>query len=403
MDTLHLNTYLHLIEALLQCAKGEEWLLLQQHEDLIDTELLAVMEQVTAQLNHEGNTPAAKFLHYWTAQLNHLLQQNNSTQTSTENRAQTYLKLIQTILGCVKGDEVVILSQHPDLVDEGLVYTMNQVAAQLAAKGNQDTAIYLKHLAAEVNRVLVDPSKERTQLSSPQTSHHIENLADRAVAIANKEPSEEGRCPIEKTTDKADAPLSPKAGLNPPLKSSLPNNNHVNGSTIDPAVATANQRHPDLATTPTTLPQLNTHIEELLENISSRLEKLEISIDKHQNPANPLWYMSILEQADAQGWIVSSEEVEQLIGSKPHCAPDRNSFVRGCWKFEKAGKVGMQSSWRVAKEIVTPSIVGVSTASAAPNGRFTPTIEASPSDRQTPEPATTKLELDLSSPWAENS
>jgi hypothetical protein len=27
--------------------------------------------------------------------------------------------LIQTILGCVKGDEVAILSQHPDLVDEG--------------------------------------------------------------------------------------------------------------------------------------------------------------------------------------------------------------------------------------------------------------------------------------------
>jgi hypothetical protein len=63
----------------------------------------------------------------------------------------------------------------------------------------------------------------------------------------------------------------------------------------------------------------------------------------------------------------------------------------------------MHSSWRVTKEIVTPSIVGVSTASAAPNGRFTPTIEASPSDRQMPEPATTKLELDLSSPWAENS
>ena len=150
MDTLHLNTYLHLIEALLQCAKGEEWLLLQQHEELIDAELLTVMEQVTEQLNTEGNVPAAKFLNYWTAQLNHLLQQNSSTETSTANRAQSYLKLIQTILECVKGDEVAILSQHPDLVDEGLVYTMNQVAAQLAAKGSQDTAIYLKHLAAEV-------------------------------------------------------------------------------------------------------------------------------------------------------------------------------------------------------------------------------------------------------------
>jgi hypothetical protein len=399
MDTLHLNTYLHLIEALLQCGKGEEWLLLQQHEELIDAELISVMAQVTEQLNTEGNVPAAKFLSYWTAQLSHLLQQNPSTETSTENRSQSYLKLIQTILGCVKGDEVAILSQHPDLVDEGLVYTMNQVAAQLAAKGSQDTAIYLKHLAAEVNRVLLHPSTEQTQIPSPQTNSHIENSANQAVAIANKQPREEGRFPIKKTTDKADASLPPKVVANPPSTSSLPNNNHLNGSIDDPAVATANQQQPDLATAPTTSPQLNKHIAELLENISSRLEQLETSINKHQNPANPLWYMSILEQADAQGWIVSSEEVEQLIGTKPHCAPDRNSFVRGCWKFEKAGKVGMHSSWRVTKEIATSQIVG--TGSAVPNGKLTPTAEISPID--TPTPKSTKLELDLSSPWAEKS
>ena len=74
MDTQHLNTYLHLTEALLDCAKGEEWWLLQQHEDLIDAELLAVMAQTTERLNAEGNAPAAKFLHYWTVQLTHLLQ-----------------------------------------------------------------------------------------------------------------------------------------------------------------------------------------------------------------------------------------------------------------------------------------------------------------------------------------
>jgi hypothetical protein len=401
MDTLHLNAYLHLIEALLQCAKGEEWLLLQQHEELIDTELLAVMAQVTEQLNQEGNTPAAKFLNYWTAQLSHLLQQNLSAETSTENKSQSYLQLIQTILSCVKGDEVAILSQHPDLVDEGLVYTMNQVAAQLAAKGSQDTAIYLKHLAAEVNRVLLHPSEVQTSLSSPPTSHQIEKSANPAVANASKQPRVEGRFPIKKVTDRADTPLPPKAASNPPLKSSLPNNDHLNESTIDPAVTTANQQQPDLATTPILSPQLNTHIEELLANISSRLEKLEMSINKHQNPANPLWYMSILEQADAQGWIVSSEEVEQLIGTKPHCTPDCNFFVRGCWKFEKAGKVGIHSSWRVTKEIATLPIVD--TASTVLNGSLTPTVEADLIDTRTPEPDSTKLELDLSSPWADNS
>lgn len=389
MDTLHLNTYLRLIEALLQCGKGEEWLLLQQHEELINAELVAVMEQVTAQLNQEGNTPAAKFLHYWTAQLTHLLQQNPHPETSAENRGQSYLNLIQTLLECVKGDEVAILSQHPDLLDRGLVQTMNQVAAQLAAKGNQDTAIYLKYLAAEVDRVLLHSSEERAQISAPPTNNLIESPANQVVAIADKLPQNGQQCAIEE--------VAPAAVADPLPKSASPNNNHVNRSKLDPDVVTTNKQQPDLVK-PT---RSNSHLEELLANISSRLEQLERSINKHQNPANPLWYMSILEQADAQGWIISSEEVEQLIGTKPHCAPDRNFFVRGCWKFEKAGKVGMHSSWRVTKEMVAPAIVGVDTAPAV-NGGLKLTVEAAPSENQTPEPDSTELELDSSSPWADN-
>jgi hypothetical protein len=384
MDTRHLNTYLPLIEALLQCAKGEEWLLLQQNEELIDAELLTVMAQVTAQLDREGNAPAAKFLNYWTEQLTHLLQQNTLTETPAANQAQNYLKLIQTLLGCEKGDEVAILSQHPDLVDQGLVYTMNQVAAQLAAKGNQDTAIYLKHLAAEVNRVLRHPSEEQTQMLVPPTNSHIENPATQPVVIANQRPQQERRFLVKEAM--------PTVVADPPLTSSLPTNNHVNGS-IDPARLVVSQQQPDLVTAQTVSPQISNQIEALLANISSRLEQLETSINKHQNPANPLWYMSILEQADAQGWIVSSEEVEQLIGTKPHCAPDRHYFVRGCWKFEKAGKVGMHSSWRVTKEIATPSIVGVSL----------PLDVAAAPEPQTPEPEDRQLTTDdLSSPWSEN-
>jgi hypothetical protein len=397
MDTLHLNTYLHLIEALLQCAKGEEWLLLQQHEELIDAELISVMAQTTEQLNTEGNLPAAKFLNYWKDQLTHLLQQNTSTETLAENRSHSYLQLIQTILGCVKGDEVAILSQHPDLVDEGLVYAMNQVAAQLAAKGSQDTAIYLKHLAAEVNRVLLYSGEQRTQISSPPTNNHAENPASKEVAIANKLPQNE-----RQSSSVQEA--VPTVVANPLPKSSEQDNNHANGS-IDPAVEIARKRLPDLVSKPTITSPHSNHLEELLENISSRLEKLETSINKHQNPVNPLWYMSILEQADAQGWIVSSEEVEQLIGTKPHCAPDRNSFVRGCWKFEKAGKVGMHSSWRVTKEILTPSIVSVSlplkTAAVESNGKFISTAAADPRENQMLDPESTKLEVDLSSPWSE--
>jgi hypothetical protein len=363
MDTQHLNTYLHLIEALLDCRKGEEWLLLQQHEELIDAELLTVMAQITDRLNAEGNAPAAKFLHYWTVQLTHLLQQNTS-EDPAQSRAQSYLKLIQTLLGCSKGDEVAILNQHPDLVDEGLVYTMNQVAAQLAAKGNQDTAIYLKHLAAEVNRVGQHPIQ-----TAPQPSSHDAPPNIKITTANNLHPN-------------GDRQL---VTANPTSKSSPPPNSH------DTGVATATKLHPDegrvffteamptATAAPTTSSPLPSQIEQLLANISSRLERMEALINKPSPPSNPLWYMPILAEVESQGWIISSEEVEQLIGTKPHCTPGDNSFVRGCWKFVKAGKIGTQSSWRVIKEIATL-----------------------PSELLTSEPEGIDLQPDVS-PWSENS
>lgn len=386
MDTQHLNTYLHLIEALLDCAKGEEWLLLQQHEDLIDAELLTVMAQITDRLNTEGNAPAAKFLHYWTVQLTHLLQQNTN-EDPAQSRADSYLKLIQTLLGCSKGDEVAILSQHPDLVDEGLVYTMNQVAAQLAAKGSQDTAIYLKHLAAEVNRVGQHSSAGRTQISAPQPNSQIDTPPNIKIATANN--------------------LHPNGDRQLVTANSSPKSSSPPNSQGDTGVATATKLHPDegrfffteamptaTAASTTSLPLPNSQIEQLLANICSRLERMEASLGKPSPPSNPLWYMPILAEVETQGWIISSEEVEQLIGVKPHCAPGDNSFVRGCWKFVKAGKVGTHSSWRVIKEIVALSSVDVGGASAD--------SEASPNENRTP-PEEIDLASDVSSPWSENS
>jgi hypothetical protein len=60
--------------------------------------------------------------------------------------------------------------------------------------------------------------------------------------------------------------------------------------------------------------------------------------------------MHVLERAQGSGWIMSTEEVEQLIGVKPKCEPGKDSFHRGCWVFVKAGKMGSQTGWRVMKE-----------------------------------------------------
>jgi hypothetical protein len=360
MDTRHLNAYVSLIEALLQCAKGEEWLLLQQHQDLIDAELLTVMAQVAERLNTEGNAPAAQFLRYWSLQLNRMLEQNPA-QTPAESRSQSYLQLIQTLLGCAKGDEAAILSQHPELMDEGLVHTMKQVAAQLAAQGSQEIAIYLKHLAAEIHHGWLQPNERhgRSSISSPPPDG---------------------------------ASIDPELATVSSLRSP---NSHIDAS-IDSGISTVKNRHSNEARTevatpiPISAPLSNNQLEELLANISSRLEQMERSIDKRSTPHNPLWYMPILEQAATQGWIISSEEVEQLIGIKPHCDSGHNFLMRGCWKFVKVGKIGTHSSWQVVKEIATvPSIGG-----AVPPAGLTPTA-ASPSENRTPEP-------ELSSPWTES-
>jgi hypothetical protein len=231
------------------------------------------------------------------------------------------------------------------LMDEGLIYTMNQVAAQLAAQGSQDIAIYLKHLAADVNRVWVHAGEGQIPRSSPSPNGRMDTPITE-VPTANKLYFDRSRSSV------ATAPT---------VTLSSPPDRQIEIPTSQ-EVATANNRQSDedrssvteAAPTARSSPPATNQIEELLANISHRLEKLEIHLSKHSIPPNPLWYMPILEQVDAQGWIISSEEVEQLIGIKPHCEPGHHFFMRGCWKFVKVGKVGTYSSWRVSKEIPTP-------------------------------------------------
>ena len=143
---------------------------------------------------------------------------------------------------------------------------MNQVAAQLAAKGSQDTAIYLKHLAAEVvNRVWQHPDEGRTQISSPQPNSQIDTPPSIKIATANNlHPNGDRQLVTANSTSKS---------------SPLPNSHDAQ---IDTGVATATKLHPDegrfffteamptaTAAPTTSSPLPNSQIEQLLENISS--------------------------------------------------------------------------------------------------------------------------------------
>ena len=62
-------------------------------------------------------------------------------------------------------------------------------------------------------------------------------------------------------------------------------------------------------------------------------------------PRSPLWFQEELEKAADLGWILSSSDVEALIGVKPK----GEIFQRGGWEFTRAGKIGNQGAWKVNK------------------------------------------------------
>lgn len=75
------------------------------------------------------------------------------------------------------------------------------------------------------------------------------------------------------------------------------------------------------------------------------LERLVGAIASNIQPRSPLWFHDELEKATKQGWILSTSEVESLIGIKPK----GEIFHRGGWEFVRAGKIGNQGAWKVNK------------------------------------------------------
>ena len=70
-----------------------------------------------------------------------------------------------------------------------------------------------------------------------------------------------------------------------------------------------------------------------------------------QPPADPLHYMDVLERAAEKGWLLTTAEVRQLISVKPKTSKGEKVYKRGCWLFQKAGKIGSQTAWRVSKSV----------------------------------------------------
>jgi len=79
-----------------------------------------------------------------------------------EQRLEAYLNLIQALLNCPEGEDSEILDVHQDLIDNGLVQTMEQVAVELVDEGDQDAADWLRDVAEQLAATLDDSSAAAT-------------------------------------------------------------------------------------------------------------------------------------------------------------------------------------------------------------------------------------------------
>ncbi len=318
MNQQSLKAYLDLIQGLLSCPRGEEWILLRQHGELVNGELVKVMEQVANHLAREGNVKAAKYLHNWAGKLHHMMTENIAPPANNKDKTQDYLKLIQALIDCPEGEEKAILEAHQELINPELIKMMEQVVEQMAVEGDRATASFLAGLAVDLNRSWL-------QKHEFQPTFKPEIAPDPWFGDATPEPSKDA------SVVNSDRPVA--ISENPET------------ATVANPQTPEDKKQPNLEA----IAETNTLQQSVLQEIAESLVRLETILATRLQHSNPLWYMEVLEKAEAADWILSTDEIEHLIGVKPHCHHDETTFYRGSWAFVKAGKIGSQTGWKVKK------------------------------------------------------
>ena len=129
------KAYRNLIDALLNCNEGEEWELLQAHQELLNFDFIEVMQKVAEELENKGDEKGADFL--WDL-------------SDALVRVAVYQGIIEQLLNCASDEEVwQILDANRDWVDERLQQTMLEVAEDLRNQGDLDNANFLINIVEQ--------------------------------------------------------------------------------------------------------------------------------------------------------------------------------------------------------------------------------------------------------------
>lgn len=84
-------------------------------------------------------------------------------------------------------------------------------------------------------------------------------------------------------------------------------------------------------------------LELIIKLVSAGIEKA-LTSDKSKSP---LWYMKELKEASEEGWLLTTSQIQELIGVKPHTKKGSDTYTRGSFSFVKSGKIGTQTAWKV--------------------------------------------------------
>ena len=89
---------------------------------------------------------------------------------------------------------------------------------------------------------------------------------------------------------------------------------------------------------------------QLLLELTTRIGwAISFQLTQQLTEINPLSHHEALEKAKELGWLLTSKEVQKLIGVIPKTKKGDNTYRRGCWLFTKSGKIGSQTAWEVDK------------------------------------------------------
>lgn len=352
MKQQRLKAYLGLIQELLTCPQGEEWIRLRQHEDLVDAGLVQTLEQVATTLVQEGRQQEAIFLHNWAGQLHHILAQP-LRQEPEKNLSQAYVDFINALLAATPEEQQNLIVANQHLVTPGLVQMMRQISAQLAAQGDLETSSYLNRLAEELGKLWLHHHEfEYRPQSEQEEPVEKEPLTGRfqPAPMVEQAPAPsplKAAAPLEEKAQSSELPdlwrvPAPESAMLEELKEPVPQ-----PTSTSPAGPAVGESLPA-----STLQRVESH----LSAIAAALTQLNQHLARSTVPTHPLEHLEALEKAHQSGWVLTTEEVEALIHTHPKCSGHENTFERGCWRFRKAGKIGQQIGWKVEKLEVTSDV-----------------------------------------------